>query len=150
MDSMEFKLSELLKEVQLDYSPQFSKLVNDTVSSIKSSIDKIPKDYKVTSDLAPNFVRDIGADKVEFKFKKPLDFKIGGSYSIQSLTRPELNVDLIIRLPKECFHEKDYLNYRYHGKRCLYLCLLKKHLEKSPSIDRVEWSTLQNELLGLR
>jgi hypothetical protein len=47
MDSMEFKLSELLKEVQLDYSPQFSKLVNDTVSSIKSSIDKIPKDYKV-------------------------------------------------------------------------------------------------------
>jgi hypothetical protein len=47
MDSMEFKLSELLKEVQLDYSPQFSKLVNDTVSSIKSSIDKIPKDFKV-------------------------------------------------------------------------------------------------------
>ncbi|WJX55563.1 hypothetical protein P8452_41325 [Trifolium repens] len=145
MDSMEFKLSELLKEVQLDYSPLFSKLVNDTVSTIKSSIDKIPKDFKVTSDLAPNFVRDIGADKVEFKFKKPLDFKIGGSYSIKSLTRPELNVDLIIRLPKECFHEKDYLNYRYHGKRCLYLCLLKKYLEKSPSIDRVEWSTLQNE-----
>ncbi|CAJ2646395.1 unnamed protein product [Trifolium pratense] len=145
MDSMEFKLSELLKEVQLDYSPQFSKLVNDTVSSIKSSIDKIPQDYKVTSDLAPNFVRDIGADKVDFKFKKPSVFKIGGSYSIQSLTRPELNVDLIIRLPKECFHEKDYLNHRYHGKRCLYLCLLKKYLEKSPSIDRVEWSTLQNE-----
>jgi U3 small nucleolar RNA-associated protein 22 len=47
MDSMEFKLNELLKEVQLDYSPQFVKLVNDTVSSIKSSIDKIPKDYKV-------------------------------------------------------------------------------------------------------
>jgi hypothetical protein len=47
MDSMEFKLSELLKEVQLDYSPLFSKLVNDTVSTIKSSIDKIPKDFKV-------------------------------------------------------------------------------------------------------
>ncbi|CAI8588694.1 unnamed protein product [Vicia faba] len=145
MDSMEFKLSELLKEVQVDYSPHFSKLVDDTVSSIKSSIDKIPENYKVNADLAPGFVKDIGADKVEFKFKKPSVFKFGGSYSIQSLGRPELNVDLIIRLPKECFHEKDYLNYRYHAKRCLYLCLLKKYLEKSSSIARVEWSTMQNE-----
>lgn len=47
MDSMDFKLSELLKEVQVDYSRQFSKLVDDTVSSIKSSIDKIPENYKV-------------------------------------------------------------------------------------------------------
>lgn len=127
-------MSELLKEVQVDYSPQFSKLVDDTVSSIKSSIDKIPKNYKViilsiffhylllllkhsilivlnarwlnlqvTADLAPSFVRDIGADKVEFKFKKPSVFKFGGSYSIQSVARPELNVDLIIRLPKVLF-----------------------------------------------
>ncbi|XP_061342356.1 uncharacterized protein LOC133288574 isoform X3 [Gastrolobium bilobum] len=145
MDSTELKVRELLKEVQVDYSPEFSKIVDDTVSAIKASIDKIPNDFKVTADIASNFVRDIGADKVEFKFKKPAFIKIGGSYSIQSLARPEVNVDLIIRLPKECFHEKDYLNYRYHAKRCLYLCLMKKYLESSPSIGRVEWSTLQNE-----
>lgn len=58
---------------------------------------------QVNADLAPNFVSDIGADKVEFKFKKPSVFKLGGSYSIQSLARPELNVDLIIRLPKVLF-----------------------------------------------
>ncbi|KAK7252913.1 hypothetical protein RIF29_37189 [Crotalaria pallida] len=145
MDSTELKVTELLKEVQLDYSPQLSKLVDDTVSAVKASIDKIPNNFKITAELAPKFIRDIGADKVEFKFKKPAVIKIGGSYSIQSLARPELNIDLIIRLPKECFHEKDYLNYRYHGKRCLYLCLMKKYLEKSPSIGKVEWSTLQNE-----
>lgn len=144
MDSMDFKASELLKEVKVDY-PQLSKPVDDTVDAIKSSIDEIPDNYNVTADLAPSFVRDIGADKVEFKFKKPLVIQKGGSYSIESLARPELNLDLIIRLPKECFHEKDYLNYRYHAKRCLYLCLVKKYLEKSPSIGRVEWSTLQNE-----
>ncbi|KHN41974.1 Nucleolar protein 6 [Glycine soja] len=144
-DSTELKLTELLKEVTVDHSHQFSKLVDDTVSAIKTSIDKIPNDFKVTADLASRFVTDIGADKVEFKFKKPAFVKIGGSCSIQSLAKPEVNVDLIIRLPKECFHEKDYLNYRYHAKRCLYLCLVKKYLEKSPSIDRVEWSTLQNE-----
>ncbi|KAL3039003.1 hypothetical protein AAZX31_01G163500 [Glycine max] len=145
VDSTELKLTELLKEVNVDHSHQFSKLVDDTVSAIKTSIDKIPNDFKVTADLASRFVTDIGADKVEFKFKKPASVKIGGSYSIQSIAKPEVNVDLIIRLPKECFHEKDYLNYRYYAKRCLYLCLMKNYLEKSPSIDRVEWSTLQNE-----
>lgn len=47
MDSMEFKVSELLKEVEVDFSPQFSELVDDTVAAIKSSIEKIPEDYKV-------------------------------------------------------------------------------------------------------
>ncbi|KAE9596604.1 putative Nrap protein [Lupinus albus] len=145
LDSTELKVTELLKEVQVDHSPQFIKLVDDTVSAVKESIEKIPNDFKVTADLAPNFVRDIGADKVEFKFKKPSFVKIGGSYSIQTLARPQVNIDFIVRLPKECFHEKDYLNYRYHAKRCLYLCLMKKYLEKSPSIGKVEWSTLQNE-----
>lgn len=56
--------------------------------------------FQVSADMAPSFVRDLGADKVEFKFQKPAFMKIGGSYSIQSLARPELNVDLIIRLPK--------------------------------------------------
>ncbi|ESW28940.1 hypothetical protein PHAVU_002G030700 [Phaseolus vulgaris] len=145
MESTELKVSELLKEVNLDYTPQFTKLVDNTVSAIKASIDKIPNDFRVTADLASRFVADIGADKVEFKFKKPEFIKTGGSYSIQSIARPEVNADLIIRLPKECFHEKDYLNYRYYAKRCLYLCLIKKYLERSSSIDRVEWSTIQNE-----
>ncbi|KAG2376103.1 uncharacterized protein HKW66_Vig0157430 [Vigna angularis] len=120
MESTELKVSELLKEVNVDYSPQFSKLVDNTVSAIKASIDKIPNDFKVTADLASRFVADIGADKVEFKFKKPELIKTGGSYSTQSIARPEVNADLIIRLPK-------------------------KYLERSSSIDRVEWSTMHNE-----
>jgi len=47
MESTELKVSELLKEVNVDYSPQFTKLVDDTVSAIKASIDKIPNDFKV-------------------------------------------------------------------------------------------------------
>ncbi|KAM3729279.1 hypothetical protein ACB098_M003800 [Castanea mollissima] len=142
-DSMDLKVRELLKEVTLDYSPTLSKHVNDTVSAIKVAIDKIPDDLKVTADEAPGFVRDIGADKVEFKFKKPTSIEIGGSYAIQCIVKPDINVDLFIRLPKECFHEKDYLNYRYHAKRCLYLSIIKKYLKFSSV--KVEWSTLQNE-----
>lgn len=47
MDSMDLKVRELLKEVQLDYSPSFTKFVDDTVSAIKVSIDKIPEDVQV-------------------------------------------------------------------------------------------------------
>ncbi|KAK9284676.1 hypothetical protein L1049_023852 [Liquidambar formosana] len=145
MRPRDLKVRELLKEVQLDYSPSVTKLVDDTVSAIKDAIDKIPEDLNVTADLAPGFVRDIGADKVEFKFKKPNSIEIGGSYSIQCIVKPDVNVDLFIRLPKECFHEKDYLNHRYHAKRCLYLCIIKKYLELSPLLHKVEWSTIQNE-----
>lgn len=41
------KVRELLKEVQLDYSPSFTKLVDDTVSAIKDAIDRIPQDLLV-------------------------------------------------------------------------------------------------------
>lgn len=46
-DSMSLKVSELLKEVQLDYSPANIKIVDDVVSSIKESISKIPEDFQV-------------------------------------------------------------------------------------------------------
>ncbi|MBA0618159.1 hypothetical protein Godav_027542 [Gossypium davidsonii] len=145
IDSMDFKVQELLKEARLECSSLLAKLVDDTVSAIKSAIDKIPEGLQVTADWAPGFVRDIGADKAEFKFKKPKSIEIGGSYSIGCIAKPDVNIDLLLRLPKECFHEKDYLNYRYHAKRCLYLCVIKKHLKSSSSIQKVEWSALQNE-----
>ncbi|KAI3844542.1 hypothetical protein MKX03_003301 [Papaver bracteatum] len=129
IDPMDFKVSEVLKEVQLDYeSSTIIKFIDETISSIKKVINKIPQDLKVGSDFAPGFIRDVNADKFEFSFKKPASIDIGGSYSIQALTKPSTSIDLFIRLPKECFHEKDYLNHRYHAKRCLYLCVIKKHL----------------------
>lgn len=51
----------------------------------------------------------------------------------------------IERFLQECFYEKDYMNHRYHAKRCLYLCVIEKHLLSSSSIEKVVWSTLQNE-----
>lgn len=61
---------------------------------------------QVTADLAPGFVRDIGADKVEFKFNKPKTFKIGGSYSINCVVKPAVNVDLFVGLPKVIYQIK--------------------------------------------
>ncbi|OVA07033.1 Nrap protein [Macleaya cordata] len=135
-ESMNLKVSELLKEVQLDYdSTTITKFVDDIVSAIR----------EVGADAAPGFIRDVYADKFEFTFRKPKSIEIGGSYSIQSIAKPYTGLDLFIRLPKECFHEKDYLNHRYHAKRCLYLCVIKKYLNVPSLIKKIEWSTFQNE-----
>lgn len=139
------RVSQLIKEAKLELSPSFTKLVDETVSSIKKIIGKIPDDIQVTEDEAPGFVKDVGADKVEFKFRKPKSIEIGGSYSIGCIVKPDVNVDILMRLPKECFHEKDYLNHRYHAKRFLYLCIIKKYLKSSPLLSKVEWSCIQNE-----
>ena len=42
---------------------------------------------------------------------------------------------------QSCFHEKDYLNHRYHVKRALYLAVLKKALAKCDCISSIKWST---------
>ncbi|KAL3630291.1 hypothetical protein CASFOL_023275 [Castilleja foliolosa] len=144
-DSTNLKLRELLKEVQLDYSAANTAIINDVVSSIREAIHNIPDGLQVTGDIAPGFVRDVGADKVDFKFRKPVSLEIGGSYSFQCVARPDVNVDLFMSLPKECFHEKDYLNYRYHAKRFLYLCTIKNHLKHSSLVQDVKWSTFHNE-----
>ncbi|KAK9129870.1 hypothetical protein Sjap_010357 [Stephania japonica] len=144
--SMELKARELLRDVRLDCeSAAVTELIDDTLSAIRESIDKIPQDLKVGGDEAPGFIRDIGSDKVDFTFKKPKSIEVAGSYAMQSLAKPYASVDVFLRLPKECFHEKDYLNHRYHGKRCIYLCVIKKYLGSSSLIKKIEWSTFQNE-----
>lgn len=47
IDPMEMKVTELVKEFQLDYSSALPKLVEDTVSAIKKAIKLIPDDLKV-------------------------------------------------------------------------------------------------------
>lgn len=144
-DAGDLKVKELLKEVRLDWSSASTKLVDDTISAIKEAIDNIPEDLKVTADVAPGFVRGVGADEVEFNFRKPKVFQVGGSYSIGCVAKPDVNIDLFVRMPKACFSKKDYLCHRYHAKRCLYLCVIKKYLKLSSSTHKVEWSTLQTE-----
>ncbi|XP_074312667.1 uncharacterized protein LOC141648101 isoform X2 [Silene latifolia] len=139
------RVSQLIKDVIFEHTPSFTHLVNTTVSSIKAIINNIPEDFQVTADIAPGFVRDVGADKVEFRFKRPESIQLAGSYSLACIVRPDINVDLLLRLPKECFLVKDNLNHRYHAKRFLYLCIVKKYLESSSLPCKVEWSSPQCE-----
>ncbi|XP_020572255.1 nucleolar protein 6 isoform X2 [Phalaenopsis equestris] len=143
-ESMDFKVGELLKDLQLD--PSASNAIDRALSSIIDYINNIPV-QEARAEYAAGFLRDlrVPSDKVNFIFKSPEAIRIAGSYSIGCVAKPDVNVDLLIRMPKECFHEKDYLNYRYHAKRCIYLCVVEKSLKSSPLVRKIEWRTFRNE-----
>lgn len=141
---MDFKLGELLKEVQLDDSTV--EIVDLAVTSVVDAIKSIPEQL-VRADDASRFIADLGvpSEKVSFTFRVPESIQVGGSHSISSVSKPDINVDLLVRMPKGCFHEKDYLNHRYHAKRFLYLRVIEKSLESCSAVKKIAWSSFQDE-----
>ncbi|RZS12781.1 hypothetical protein BHM03_00044284 [Ensete ventricosum] len=100
MDSLDFKVGELLKEIVLDDSA--IEILDRAVSSVVDAIESIPEQL-VSADAAPKFVADLGVPtdkKVSFTFKSPESIQVGGSYSIRSVAKPDINVDLLVRMPK--------------------------------------------------
>ncbi|CAN6462854.1 unnamed protein product [Victoria cruziana] len=145
LDTTSFKVEQLLEEVQVDYSSSNKSLL-DALSAIEETVASIPE-QKVDANLAPKFVEDLGVptDKVEFTFKKPESYQIVGSYAIEAVAKPVTNVDVLVRMPKCCFREKDFLDHRYHAKRCLYLSVIAMHLKSCRVVRKLQWSTFQNE-----
>jgi hypothetical protein len=43
--------------------------------------------------------------------------------------------DLVVEMPAECLHAKDFLNHRYRLKRALYLLELRRLLDGSPLVE---------------
>lgn len=144
-DSTAMKVTELLREVRLNHSS--TKILESTVSSIIDLIKEIPEVEVTSMDASSGFVRDlrVPSSKLGFTFRPPGLVVVAGSHSLQAVAKPDVNVDLLVRMPKECFHEKDYLNHRYHAKRCLYLQVIERSLESSPFVRKTEWTTFQNE-----
>ncbi|KAF9609709.1 hypothetical protein IFM89_018157 [Coptis chinensis] len=129
--ALELKLIELLKEVQLDYnSPSITTFIENTVSTIKNSIQNIPQNLKVDASLAPGFIRDIGADKVEFTFKKPKFIEIGGSYLTQTIAKPCTSIDVFICLPKI-----EWETFQNEGRKPILVVYPVKELVELPGFS---------------
>ncbi|CAM0950126.1 unnamed protein product [Alopecurus aequalis] len=142
--SINLKLSTLLKEAQP--SATSLRAAGEAVDAVAELIKSVPP-QKAAPEAASGFVRDLGlaTEKLSFSFRPPEVVRLVGSHAAGAVARPDVAADLLVRLPKECFHEKDYLNHRYHAKRCLYLCVIEKSLNSSPLIRKVSWSTFQDE-----
>ncbi|CAK9267471.1 unnamed protein product [Sphagnum jensenii] len=134
------KVQELLREVRVDYSK--TRVIEAAVAAVVDLLSGLA-DEEVSPSLASAFARDLGVpeDKARFKFRKPEWVRVVGSYGTHTIAKPVQQVDIAVRIPKSCFHEKDYLNHRYHVKRALYLVVLEKHLCQCSAIKTVDWGS---------
>ncbi|RLN30373.1 nucleolar protein 6 isoform X2 [Panicum miliaceum] len=142
--SIDCKLSKLVEEARP--SAAALRAAAQAADAVAELIKRVPQ-QQATPEAARGFVRDLGLEeeKLAFTFRPPEVVRLAGSHAVGAVTRPDVAADLLVRLPKECFHEKDFLNHRYHAKRCLYLCVIEKNLRSSRLIREVSWSTFQDE-----
>ncbi|KAG2615039.1 hypothetical protein PVAP13_3NG027500 [Panicum virgatum] len=142
--SIDHKLSKLVEEARP--SAAALRAAAQAADAVAELIKRVPQ-QQAPPEAARGFVRDLGLEeeKLAFTFRPPEVVRLAGSHAVGAVTRPDVAADLLVRLPKECFHEKDFLNHRYHAKRCLYLCVIEKNLRSSRLIRKVSWSTFQDE-----
>ncbi|CAN6335656.1 unnamed protein product [Urochloa humidicola] len=142
--SIDRKLSKLMEEARP--SAASLRAAGQAVDAVAELIKRVPP-QQATPEAARGFVKDLGLqeEKLAFTFRPPEVVQLAGSHATGAVARPDVAADLLVRLPKECFHEKDFLNHRYHAKRCLYLCVIEKNLRSSRLIHKVSWSTFQDE-----
>ncbi|XP_078616347.1 nucleolar protein 6-like [Branchiostoma floridae x Branchiostoma japonicum] len=130
------QIEELVSEVtpKNKKSPALDKVLhslNEIVMKLPKTDSKeltdqswLPSNVKVPIQQSPYQV------KGNFHFAPPTSMKVVGSYLLGFCTKPGMNVDVLLEIPKECLQAKDYLNHRYHRKRALYLACLAASLDK--------------------
>lgn len=84
----------------------------------------------LSDENGPGFVGN--AKDVSFKLAAPDDVAVVGGYMLGHGISP-VTADLAIEMPSDMFQSRDYLNYRYHDKRLLYLVQVALLLRKSHS-----------------
>nr|CAB3264395.1 nucleolar protein 6-like [Phallusia mammillata] len=93
-----------------------------------------------SSSVSFPFVCNPTKVKGNMKFLKPSEIKLIGSYQLDSCLKHDLNVDLLLIMPKDCFQAKDHLNQRYLRKCALYLAHVASHLANSSLVFDIQFS----------
>lgn len=63
-----------------------------------------------------------------FKFHKPSNISIIGSYAFDAAIGPYISVDIMIEMPAKVFQNQDYQNYRYMKKKAIYLAHIASNI----------------------
>ncbi|XP_013378402.1 PREDICTED: nucleolar protein 6 [Chinchilla lanigera] len=143
---LRLQVEELLKEVRLsekkkDRIDVFLREVNQRIKKVPSTPEAeltdqtwLPAGVRVPLHQVPYAV------KGSFRFLPPAQVTVVGSYLLGTCTRPDINVDMALTMPREILQDKDLLNQRYFRKRALYLAHLAHHLAQDPLFGSVRFS----------
>uniref|UniRef100_A0A096MKG2 Nucleolar protein 6 n=1 Tax=Rattus norvegicus TaxID=10116 RepID=A0A096MKG2_RAT len=143
---LRLQVEELLKEVRL--SEKKKERIDAFLKEVIKRIQKVPPvpEAELTDQSwLPAGVRVPlhqvpYAVKGSFRFLPPSQITIVGSYPLGTCMRPDINVDVVLTMPREILQDKDGLNQRYFRKRALYLTHLAYHLARDPLFGSVRFS----------
>lgn len=114
------------------------------LKNVKTALDALPKKktMRVDSSVVRNTLRRSAHGRqldqlfradayldLSLVCRPPTKVNVVGSFLLGYSSTPV--ADVAIEMPSELFQSKDYLNYRYHDKRLLYLIYLSRHLAKT-------------------
>ncbi|KAM9096445.1 nucleolar protein 6 [Sarcophilus harrisii] len=143
---LRMQMEELLKEVRLKEKKQ--QRIDAFLHKIKQRLLTVPS-TKVTEmtdqswlpkDVRVPFIQKPYSVKGRFQFLPPTQVTVVGSYLLGTCVRPDVNIDVVLTMPKEILQDKDGLNQRYLRKRALYIAHLGHHLSRDPLFGSVRFS----------
>lgn len=66
--------------------------------------------------------------KSVFKFLKPSNISVVGSYISECMLGPTVTVDVMVEMPADSFRKQDYQNYIYFKKKAIYLAFITSNI----------------------
>lgn len=145
-------------------SSTVSKNTQSVLKQVKHSLDGLqPGTWSATSKSTKKVLKAVGAGgsgtKHQFKSPKYKDLSVDcegsgsinvvGSFILGYCTSNNPIIDVTVEMPSSMFVSKDYVNFKYHDKRLLYLIYLANHFlsaskdnEEKEEATREEWVNL--------
>ncbi|KAG5179919.1 Nrap protein-domain-containing protein [Tribonema minus] len=123
---LRLEVNELLEEVRVNYDKKSCKSAEAWLFKLKDALEGLQPATVTAASLSD--LQDCirlsahAADKpVTLEFAPPASVDIVGSYLLQALVKPSLNIDVALALPPACLHPRDFVSHRYFDKRALYV-----------------------------
>eukprot|EP00040_Diaphanoeca_grandis_P016705 m.86493 g.86493 ORF g.86493 m.86493 type:complete len:1260 (-) comp25975_c0_seq1:66-3845(-) len=146
------QMDEMLAEVRVNKDKQTG--LEQALHHLKTVVEKMADTEEKEMDVSETIngvhiplPESICVGKIKFKFSKPSNVAVVGSYLLQTSTKPRLNVDVALEMPNDLFQPKDHLNHRYTCKRAFYLATVAAKLKKDKILGDVSFSHAEGNIL---
>ncbi|XP_011646423.1 nucleolar protein 6 [Pogonomyrmex barbatus] len=125
------QIEEVLSEVRL--KDKYKALFEIWFGKLKTAIESIEETDEIPL-VDNNLDEKLGVcipiphvpkeKKSVFKFLKPSNISVVGSYNTGCIIGPTVTVDVMVEMPAGLFRKQDYQNYVYFRKRAMYLAFV--------------------------
>ncbi|XP_033341934.2 nucleolar protein 6 Mat89Ba [Megalopta genalis] len=137
------QIEEMLNEVRIKdkYKRLFEawfKQFEKTVNSIKETEEYELSDRTLKKELKVHIpkLNIRNKTKAVFKFLKPSQIAVIGSYGYNAIVGPNITVDVMIEMPAKMFRKLDYKNYTYIKKKAIYLAYIASNITDDIAEER--------------